>query len=68
MGKEAIIARSNFKATALFPMIFQKAKQAKDIKSNICITLVDGFNPLPNVKFLDWSKFKAFADDKINVT
>ena len=24
-------------------------------------------NPLPNNTFLDWSKFKAFADDKINV-
>ena len=26
------------------------------------------FNPLPNDKILDWSKLKAFADDKINVT
>ena len=25
------------------------------------------FNSLPNNKFLDWSKFKASADDKINV-
>ena len=25
-------------------------------------------NPLPNDKSLDWSKLKAFADDKINVT
>ena len=25
-------------------------------------------NSLPNNKFLDWSKFKAFADDKINLT
>ena len=25
-------------------------------------------NPLPNKKFSDWSKLKAFADDKINVT
>ena len=25
-------------------------------------------NSLSNVKFLDWSKFKAFADDRINVT
>ena len=24
------------------------------------------FNSLPNDKILDWSKFKAFADDKIN--
>ena len=26
-----------------------------------------GFKSLPNDKFYDWSKFKAFADDKINV-
>ena len=26
------------------------------------------FNPLPNNKILDWSKLKALADDKINVT
>ena len=26
------------------------------------------FNSLPNDKFLDWSKLKALADDKINVT
>ena len=25
-------------------------------------------NSLPNDKSLDWSKLKAFADDKINVT
>ena len=24
-------------------------------------------NPLPDEKSLDWSKFKAFADNKINV-
>ena len=27
-----------------------------------------GLNPLPNVKLLDWSEFKAHADDKTNVT
>ena len=26
------------------------------------------FNPLPDNKILDWSKLKAFADDKLNVT
>ena len=26
------------------------------------------FNSLPNHKILDWSKLKAFADNKINVT
>ena len=28
----------------------------------------DNFNSLPNERILDWSKLKAFADDKINVT
>ena len=27
-----------------------------------------GFNSLPHEKILDWSKLKAFADDKIKVT
>ena len=26
------------------------------------------FNLLPNNKFLDWSKLKAFADEKFNIT
>ena len=26
------------------------------------------FNSLPNDKILDWTKLKAFTDDKINVT
>ena len=34
------------------------------IHTGIKITI----NPLPDGKFLDSSKFKAFADDKINVT
>ena len=25
------------------------------------------FNSLPNDKILDWTKFRAFADDKLNV-
>ena len=32
------------------------------------IPLLSRFNSVPIDKFLDWSKFKAFADDKINVT
>ena len=31
-------------------------------------TFVYPFNSLPNDKILDWSKLKAFADDKINIT
>ena len=29
--------------------------------------LLSSINSLPNDKILDWSKLKAFADDKINV-
>ena len=29
------------------------------------LVLQNGFNSLPNDKILDWSKFKAFADDKM---
>ena len=29
---------------------------------------MDHLNSLPNNKILDWSKLKAYADDKINVT
>ena len=31
------------------------------------ILLCEWFNSLPNDKILDWSKFKALADDKIKV-
>ena len=32
-----------------------------DLKHHVC------FNPFPNHKFLDVTKLKAFADDKLNV-
>ena len=32
------------------------------------VSKMQTFNSLPNNKFLDWTKLKAFADDKINVT
>ena len=31
-----------------------------------CISTV--INPIPHEKFKDWSKLKAVADDKINLT
>ena len=37
-------------------------------KGVIYIIVSDSFNPFPNDKILDWSKFKAFADDKTNVS
>ena len=33
----------------------------------VCLA-AHGLNLLPNDKILDWSKSKAFADDKVNVT
>ena len=38
---------------------------SKNCCSNMIIYLI---NSLPNDKLLDWSKLKAFADNKINVT
>ena len=35
--------------------------------SNTIVSAYTLFNSLPNDKILDWSKFKAFADDKVNV-
>ena len=37
---------------------------------NLPISGIEGHYPIasPNDKFLDWSKLKAFADDKINLT
>ena len=32
----------------------------------LCQTQKPSINSLPNDKFLDWSKLKAFADDKLN--
>ena len=35
---------------------------------NLQITSTEcNFNSLPNDKFLDWTKFKAFAEKKLNV-
>ena len=30
--------------------------------------LAKPFNPLPDVNISDWSKLKAFTDDKLNIT
>ena len=43
-------------------MIITKGKKKKDKKGIFC-----SLNSLPNDKNLDWSNFRAFADDKINV-
>ena len=38
------------------------------VQPDIQTEVVFIFNSLPNDKILDWSKIKAYADDKINVT
>ena len=48
----------------LFPQCFQKAYFSGSLKVGIVWYIV---NSLPNDKILDWFKFKAFADDHINV-
>ena len=36
--------------------------------NHVCAFVNFFFNSLPNDDFLDWSKLKAFSDDKINIT
>ena len=36
--------------------------------TSLCQSAGRGISYLPNDKFLDWSKLKAFTDDKINAT
>ena len=50
----------------LFLTIFSKTIFPQNLVTHRIASLV--INPLPNNKFLDCSKLKAFADDKINVT
>ena len=38
------------------------------ISKAVSFRVVTCFNSLPSDTILDWSKLKAFADDKINVT
>ena len=43
--------------------------QCFEIFSFVVVKSQDPFvNPLPNGKFFDWFKLKAFANDKLNVT
>ena len=49
-------------------MFFYKCLSFELQLDSIKILVLYAFNSLPNYKSLDWSKIKAFADDKINVT
>ena len=61
MGKGEIARYEQF---LLFPQCFQKVCFPGVSKG---VIVWEWVNSLPNNKSLNWSKFKAFADDKINV-
>ena len=56
---------AHYEQFLLFPHCFQKACFPGVSKG---VIVWEWFNSLPNDNFLHWSKLKAFADDKINVT
>ena len=43
-------------------------KWCKTSFSQLIVNGFELFNSVPNNRFLDWSKFKELADDKINAT
>ena len=61
MGKGEI---ARYKQFLLFPQCFKKACFPEASKG----VNVSWVNPLPDDKIIHWFKFKALADDKINVT
>ena len=61
VGKGEIARNEQF---LLFPQCFQKTRTADTSKPGLVWERV---NSLPNDTFLDWSKLKALADDKLNV-
>ena len=71
--KEKLLVRSNssFSHSVFKRRVLQTRKSqglfGKGLKIYPVLTILR-VNSLPNDKVLDWSKLKAFADDKINVT
>ena len=61
MGKGEI---ARYEPFLFFPQCFQKACFRGASKG---VIVWEWANFVPNNKILDWSKFKAFAEDKINV-
>ena len=55
---------ARYEQLLLFPQCFQKACFPEASKG---VIVWEWANPLPNDHILDWSKLKAFADDKVNV-
>ena len=46
----------------------QKFQQGEHACNQHFLLLPQGFNSLPNAEIMEWSKLKAFAEIKINVT
>ena len=57
-----------FSKDSLLGVIKQQDCSAKSLGLKTIPWFVIGVNWLPNDKILNWSKLKAFADHKINVT
>ena len=66
MGRKHYGKRRNcsLRAISPFPTVFSKGLFPWSIKRYNGVVMV---NPLPDNKILDWSKLKAFSDNKRNV-
>ena len=61
------ISHTSVKVWHLLRPEFNRTAILVNRKINVVISRMCGINSLPNDKILDWSKLKAFADDKLNV-
>ena len=68
--KEKLLVTSNFSFShSVFKKLVSQGRQKVSLYGN-GLTLYHSimmFNSVPNDKILDWSIFKAFADDKIKL-
>ena len=66
------LENKNGKAFAPFPIMFCRCSPTGHQKLGLFgkgltpYHIIEGLNSIPN-KFLDWTKFKALADDNLNV-
>ena len=65
VGKGEIAGDQHF---LLFPQCVLPYQRQNLLLIHMHFFFCKSFNPLPDNKILDWSKLKAFADDKLNVT
>ena len=60
-----LLAKKNTELQAKIVRLENGLEKLKSTASQVMCTIL--FNSLPNNNFLDWTIFKAFADDKLNV-